>query len=104
MRSSEHSRALRPSHRCGVRIHWPDWVVQRPDAQSRMLSIGKLGAGQAEYYLEQAHVPVTHAGAVGAGIEDYYLAGPEAPGRWLGGGSPLLGLSDTVGEDALRRV
>jgi conjugative relaxase-like TrwC/TraI family protein len=69
-----------------------------------MLSIGKLGAGQAEYYLEQAHAPVTRARAVGSGVEDYYLAGPEAPGRWLGAGPAPLGLSGTVGEDELRRV
>lgn len=69
-----------------------------------MLSIGKLGAGQAEYYLEQAEEPVTRVGAVGSGIEDYYLAGPEAPGRWLGAGSSPLGLGGTVGEDQLRRA
>src|SRR5689334_16301308 len=67
-----------------------------------MLSIGKLAAGQAGYYLEQAHGPVTRAGAVSSGVEDYYLGGPEAAGDWMGGGAPLLGLRGTVGEDALR--
>jgi hypothetical protein len=46
-----------------------------------MLSIGKLGAGQAEYYLEQARSPVSGVGAIASGIEDYYLSGQEPPGR-----------------------
>jgi hypothetical protein len=69
-----------------------------------MLSIGKLAAGQAEYYLEQARGPITRAQAVGTGVEDYYLGGGEAPGDWMGDGSPLLGLRGEVGDDALRRV
>lgn len=47
-----------------------------------MLSIGKLAKGQEGYYLD----------AVARGVEDYYLEG-EAPGRWLGAGTALLGLS-----------
>lgn len=69
-----------------------------------MLSIGKLAAGQAEYYLEQARGPTTRARAVGSGIEDYYLGGSEAPGDWMGDGARLLGLGGVIGEDALRRV
>ena len=65
-----------------------------------MLSIGKLAVGQADYYLEQAQGSVTRAGAVSSGVEDYYLRGPEAPGTWVGSGTPTLGLGGTV--DALR--
>lgn len=52
-----------------------------------MLSIGRMGAGQGAYYLE----------AVARGAEDYYLGAGEAPGRWLGAGATLLGLSGEVG-------
>jgi hypothetical protein len=69
-----------------------------------VLSIGKLAAGQASYYLEQAHGSVTRAGAVSSGIEDYYLSGPEASGTCAGAGVVGLGLSGTVDEQALDRV
>ncbi len=57
-----------------------------------MLSIGKLGQGQADYYLQ----------AVGQGIEDYYTGAGEAPGRWLGSASDEVGVSGEVEGDALR--
>src|SRR3954470_14618951 len=69
-----------------------------------MLSIGKLAVGQADYYLEQAHGSVTHAGAVRSGVEDYYLGGPEAPGVWIGDGVRLLGLVGRVDAGPLDRV
>lgn len=59
-----------------------------------MLSIGKLGHGQADYYLQ----------AVGQGIEDYYTGKGEAPGRWLGTATHELQLSGQVEADALRAV
>lgn len=59
-----------------------------------MLSIGKLGVGQADYYLQ----------AVGQGIEDYYTGAGEAPGRWLGAATTELALNGTVEADALRAV
>lgn len=59
-----------------------------------MLSIGKLGVGQADYYLQ----------AVGQGIEDYYTGAGEAPGRWLGTGADELTLAGTVEADALRSI
>src|SRR5437879_2215048 len=40
-----------------------------------MLSIGKLGAGKAAYYLA----------SVADGVEDYYTGAGDAPGRWLAG-------------------
>ena len=43
-----------------------------------MLSIGKLGAGQAGYYLDQAEGRVDVVGSVGDGIEEYY--GGKPPG------------------------
>ena len=58
-----------------------------------MLSIGKLAKGQEGYYLD----------AVARGVEDYYLEG-EAPGRWLGAGTALLGLSGEVDSVALAAV
>ena len=45
-----------------------------------MLSIGKLAGGAEGYYLR----------AVAGGVEDYYLGSGEAPGRWVGAGSPRL--------------
>ena len=61
-----------------------------------MVSVGKLSAGQARYYLDQAGGPVTAAEALTSGVEDYYLGGPEAAGRWLGRGARALGLDGRV--------
>jgi conjugative relaxase-like TrwC/TraI family protein len=59
-----------------------------------MLTIGKLGAGQADYYLEK----------VADGAEDYYAGGGEAKGSWRGDGARELGLSGEVEPDALRAM
>ena len=56
-----------------------------------MLSIGKLGPGQADYYLQ----------AVGQGIEDYYTGAGEVPGRWLGAAAGELDVFGEVDADAL---
>ena len=48
-----------------------------------MLSIGKLAAGQARYYLDQAEGRVDVVESVGDGVEDYYVGGTEAGGRWM---------------------
>ncbi|HSK50454.1 MAG TPA: MobF family relaxase [Solirubrobacterales bacterium] len=56
-----------------------------------MLSIGKLGAGQERYYLEQ----------VAQGAEDYYSGEGEAEGQWLGEAAEDLGLSGSVEADQL---
>src|SRR3954453_2314926 len=69
-----------------------------------VLSIGKLAAGQASYYLDQAEVRVDAVDAIGDGIEDYYAGGAEARGRWVGSGAVELGLSGDVAGEALRRV
>ncbi len=58
-----------------------------------MISIGKLTAGSADYYLDQ----------VAGGAEDYYFGRGEAPGRWLADG-PGLGLSGEVAPEALRAL
>lgn len=58
------------------------------------MSIGKLAAGQQEYYLS----------AVAKGVEDYYTGHGEEPGRWLGGSAERLGLSGTVEANDLRAV
>src|SRR3954453_11619814 len=72
--------------------------------EAKMLSIGKLAVGHADYYLEQARRATTRARAVASGVEDYYVGGPEPTGEWIGGGSALLGLRGEVGGDELHRV
>jgi conjugative relaxase-like TrwC/TraI family protein len=69
-----------------------------------VLSIGKLAAGQAKYYLDQAEARVDVAQSVGEGIEDYYLTPREARGRWIGAAAGELGLSGDVAPGALRSV
>ncbi len=59
-----------------------------------VLSIGKLSAGQQEYYL----------GTVARGAEEYYTHSGEAPGVWLGGGAATLGLSGEVTDRDLASV
>ncbi|TML36534.1 MAG: conjugative relaxase, partial [Actinobacteria bacterium] len=56
-----------------------------------VVSIGKLGQGQADYYLK----------AVAQGIEDYYTGAGEAPGRWVGSASREFGIEGAVEDDAL---
>jgi conjugative relaxase-like TrwC/TraI family protein len=59
-----------------------------------VLSIGKLGRGQENYYLE----------TVAKGAEDYYVGRGEAPGRWLGTVTSELGLDGRVNAEDLRQV
>ncbi len=59
-----------------------------------MLSIGKLGAGQADYYLE----------AVGQGVEDYYAGAGEAPGAWAGSAAGELEVFGQVEGGLLHRA
>lgn len=56
-----------------------------------MLSIGKLGAGQERYYLDQ----------VAEGAEDYYSGKKEAEGQWLGDAAAQLGLHGEVDGEQL---
>jgi conjugative relaxase-like TrwC/TraI family protein len=69
-----------------------------------MLSIGKLAAGQAKYYLDQAEVRVDVVQSVGGGIEDYYVGQNEARGVWVGIAAQELRLRGEVDADGLRRV
>jgi conjugative relaxase-like TrwC/TraI family protein len=69
-----------------------------------VLSIGKLSAGQAKYYLEQGEVRVDAIESIGDGLEEYYAGGAEARGTWIGSGGKALGPSGPVEGDALRRV
>jgi hypothetical protein len=69
-----------------------------------VLSIGKLAAGQARYYLEQAEGRVDVVESVGDGIEDYYSGGAEARGEWIGIGALRLELGGAVDGTALRHV
>lgn len=59
-----------------------------------MLSIGKLGQGQADYYLK----------AVGQGIEDYYSGEGEAPGWWTGTAADELDVFGQVDSELLHRA
>ncbi|MBW3643395.1 MAG: relaxase domain-containing protein, partial [Actinobacteria bacterium] len=59
-----------------------------------MLSIGKLGRGQEDYYLS----------TVAKGVEDYYTGAGEAPGEWGGAGAARLGLTGQVTPEQLRSV
>lgn len=59
-----------------------------------MLSIGKLTAGRADYYVEQ----------VQAGADEYYTSDQAEPGYWVGRGSARLGLQGQVIADAFRAV
>src|SRR4051794_33342389 len=72
--------------------------------EAKMLSIGKLALGHADYYLEQARRATTRARAVASGVEDYYVGGSEPAGEWIGGGGALLGLRGEVGRHELHRM
>jgi len=69
-----------------------------------VLSIGKLSAGQANYYLDQAQGRVDAVESIGDGVEEYYAGGTEARGEWLGAARRELGLDGPVTGEALRRV
>jgi conjugative relaxase-like TrwC/TraI family protein len=69
-----------------------------------MLSIGKLGPGQAQYYLDQAGGPVTAVAGVSSGVEDYYVKGSEPHGRWCGRAAAAVELSGEVEPADLRAM
>ena len=58
-----------------------------------MLSIGKLAAGQASYYLDQAEGRVDAVESIGDGLEEYYAGGAEARGTWIGAGAARRSVS-----------
>ncbi|MGH2477720.1 MAG: MobF family relaxase, partial [Candidatus Limnocylindrales bacterium] len=58
------------------------------------MSLWKLRVGVESYYLAQ----------IASGLDEYYTGAGEAPGRWTGTGSPLLGLDGEVAGDDLRAV
>jgi conjugative relaxase-like TrwC/TraI family protein len=59
-----------------------------------MLTIGKLGIGQANYYLDK----------VAEGAEDYYSGDGEAEGRWMGDAAEELGLEGEVSPEQLKAM
>jgi conjugative relaxase-like TrwC/TraI family protein len=59
-----------------------------------MLTIGKLGIGQENYYLDK----------VAEGAEDYYTGEGEAEGRWMGDAAEEPGLDGEVGPDQLKAM
>lgn len=64
------------------------------DNRGEMLSIGKLGRGQARYYLNK----------VAEAEEDYYSGEGEAPGEWVGDAAAKLGLEGEVVADQLEAM
>src|SRR4051794_32858516 len=69
-----------------------------------MLSIGKLVAGQAKYYLDQAEGRVDVVDSIGDGAEEYYVGGSEARGESLGSAAADLGLAGRVEATQLRQL
>ncbi len=69
-----------------------------------MLSIHKLVAGQARYYLDQAERRVDVVQSIGDGVEEYYAGGVEARGEWMGVSARELGLTGSVDGEHLRAV
>jgi conjugative relaxase-like TrwC/TraI family protein len=65
-----------------------------PGGIALVLSIGKLGQGQADYYLR----------SVAQGIEDYYAGEGEAPGQWLGDAADELDVFGQVEGELLHRA
>ena len=59
-----------------------------------MLSVAKLYAGQQAYYTD----------AVARGLDEYYAGMGELPGRWVGRGAELLGLSGELDAQALNAI
>jgi conjugative relaxase-like TrwC/TraI family protein len=59
-----------------------------------VLSIGKMSAGRADYYLS----------CLSKTEDEYYLSPGERPGYWLGAASPRLGLSGDVAPADFRAV
>jgi Ti-type conjugative transfer relaxase TraA len=72
------------------------WIISDSSATlgGAMLSIGKLGQGQADYYLH----------AVAQGIEDYYTGAGEAPGWWTGAAADELDVFGQVEGELLHRA
>ena len=66
--------------------------------------MGKLSAGQAKYYLDQADGRVDVVDSVAEGMEDYYLGAREARGEWIGSAARQLGLCGAVEAEELRRT
>jgi conjugative relaxase-like TrwC/TraI family protein len=69
-----------------------------------VLSIHKLVAGQARYYLDQAERRVDVVQSIGDGVEEYYAGGVEARGEWMGVSARELGLTGSVDGEHLRAV
>ena len=82
-------------------VRWPRRSARRLTRQ-RMLSIGKLANGQANYYLDLAGERVDRGSRVATGVEDYYVGGAEPPGRWTGGMASEIGLAGEVKAEALK--
>jgi conjugative relaxase-like TrwC/TraI family protein len=104
--SQRKTRAKTGAHHCTLRVPpTSDGPGGHPDGlMVEMLSIGKLVASQARYYLDQAEGRVDIVESVGEGLEDYYLDGHETRGEWIGSAGRELGLGRSVEAVELRRI
>lgn len=59
-----------------------------------MLTVAKLHAGHQQYYKD----------AVARGLDEYYAGTGELPGRWMGRGAEVLGLSGELDGEALDAI
>jgi len=59
-----------------------------------MLTVARLHAGHQQYYKD----------AVARGLDEYYAGTGELPGRWMGRGAELLGLTGELDGDALDAI
>ena len=69
-----------------------------------MLSLHKLVADHARYFLDHADGRVDAVESIGDGVEEYYAGGTEARGKWMGGGPQQLGLAGPVDGEHLREA
>jgi conjugative relaxase-like TrwC/TraI family protein len=69
-----------------------------------VVSVGKLKAGHAKYYLDQVEPHPNAAAALASGAEDYYVGGTESAGQWQGRGAAELGLTGSVDGPQLHAV
>jgi hypothetical protein len=79
---SESDQSPRPTpNETNTQLHSESAVARGPGSAAwvPMVSVGKLSAGQAKYYLDQTAGPVTASSALTSGAEDYYLGGPKPP-------------------------
>jgi hypothetical protein len=76
----------------------------RSEDCSLVLSLHKLVADHARYYIDQAGERVDVVESIGDGVEEYYTGGTEARGQWTGAGARQLGLAGPIDGERPRAV